>query len=131
MDWISAWISVSVFSSGASLPLGESSALKSDARVCTYSGGAEFSLSPAFCDERTFAVFPNIWTWTPVNTRRACDQRWTYVELPPLYVLTGLLAGDDNDELGNLASVHPVLELRHDLFDVRLDLVVGSNWVRQ
>jgi hypothetical protein len=46
-------------------------------------------------------------------------------------VLTSLLAGDDDDELGNLAPVHPVLELRHDLLDVRLDLVVGGNWMRQ
>jgi hypothetical protein len=88
-------------------------------------------LSPAFCDERSFAVFPNIWTWIRVNMRPTCGQMWAYIKLPPLYVLTGLLASDDDDELGNLAPVHPVLELRHDLLDVRLDLVVGGNWMRQ
>jgi hypothetical protein len=59
------------------------------------------------------------------------DQRGTYVELPPLYVLTALFAGDDDDEFGYFASVHPVLELRHDLLDIRLDLIIGSNCVCQ
>ena len=46
-------------------------------------------------------------------------------------MLAGFLAGDDNDELGDLATVHPLFELRHDLLDVRLDLVVGSHYVGQ
>lgn len=46
-------------------------------------------------------------------------------------MFAGLLAGDDNNELCNFAAVHPLLELGHDLFDVRLDLVVGSHCVRQ
>ena len=46
-------------------------------------------------------------------------------------MLAGLLAGNDNNELGDLAAVHPLFELRHDFLDVGLDLVIRSNWVRQ
>lgn len=45
-------------------------------------------------------------------------------------MLAGLFTGDDNDELGDLAAVHPLLELRHDFLDVCLDLVVGGHYMR-
>jgi len=51
----------------------------------------------------------------------------TCIELPALDVLACLFAGDDNDQLRDLAAVHPLFELRHDLFYVRLDLVVGGH----
>ena len=44
-------------------------------------------------------------------------------------MLAGLLAGNDNNELGDLAAVHPLFELRHDFLDVGLDLVIGSHCV--
>jgi hypothetical protein len=43
-------------------------------------------------------------------------------------MLARLFAGDDDDELGYLAAVHPLFELRHDLLDVGLDLVIGRDW---
>ena len=51
----------------------------------------------------------------------------TYVELPALDMLASLLACDDNNKLGDLAPIHPLLQLTHDLLDVRLDLVIGSH----
>ena len=41
-------------------------------------------------------------------------------------MLARFLACDDDDELGDLAAQHPLVELRHDLFDVGSHLVVGS-----
>ena len=49
------------------------------------------------------------------------------VELPPLDVLARVLVRDDDDKLRDLAADHPLVQLRHDLLDVRLDLVVGRN----
>ena len=51
----------------------------------------------------------------------------TYVELPPLDVLAGVLVRDDDDEARDLAADHPLVELRHDALDVGLDLVVGGD----
>lgn len=51
----------------------------------------------------------------------------TYVELPALDMLASLLARNDNDKLGDLAPIHPLLQLTHDLLDIRLDLVIGSH----
>jgi len=51
----------------------------------------------------------------------------TYVKLPALDMLASLLARNDNDKLGDLAPIHPLLQLTHDLLDVRLDLVIGSH----
>ena len=34
---------------------------------------------------------------------------------------------DDDDELGDLAADHPLVELGHDLFDVGLYLVIGRD----
>lgn len=42
-------------------------------------------------------------------------------------MLARVLVGDDDDELGDLATDHPAVELRHDLLDVGLDLVVGRH----
>lgn len=44
-------------------------------------------------------------------------------------MLAGFLAGNDNNELGDLAAVHPLFKLRHDLLDVGLDLVIGSHCI--
>lgn len=54
----------------------------------------------------------------------------TDVELPPLDVLARVLVGDDDDEPGYLAADHPLVELGHDLLDVRPDLVVGGDCER-
>jgi hypothetical protein len=51
----------------------------------------------------------------------------THIELPAFHVLASLFARDDYDKFGYLAAVHPFFQLGHDLFDVRLDLVVGGN----
>ena len=51
-----------------------------------------------------------------------------YIKLPPLDNLACILVGDDDDELGDLAADHPLVELAHDLFYVCLDLVVGGDW---
>jgi hypothetical protein len=51
----------------------------------------------------------------------------THVKLPSLYMLACLLARDYHHELGDLTAVHPLFELRHNLFDVRLDLVVSRD----
>jgi hypothetical protein len=51
----------------------------------------------------------------------------TYIELPAFDMLSGLFARDDDDKLRNLAAIHPLLQLAHDLLDVGLDLVIGSH----
>lgn len=51
----------------------------------------------------------------------------TYIELPTLDVLAGVLVGNDNDKLGDLAADHPLVKLGHDLLDVGLYLVVGRD----
>jgi hypothetical protein len=60
MDWISAWISVSVFSSGASVPLrlGQPTA-EVEWSTLTYSGAA-FSFSAVFFDDFAFAILLKI-----------------------------------------------------------------------
>jgi len=88
--------------------------------------GAEFSFPVGFFEELDLAFLLNIWTCE--SQRRRFDWGKTYIKLPPLDMLACLFAGDDNDELGYLASVHPLFELRHDLLDVGLDLVVGRDW---
>lgn len=42
-------------------------------------------------------------------------------------MFTGLLARDNYHKLRNLSSLHPFLQLGHDLLDVGFDLVVGRN----
>ena len=39
-------------------------------------------------------------------------------------MLSGLLARYDNDKLGDFATNHPFIELRHDLLDISLHLVI-------
>lgn len=51
----------------------------------------------------------------------------TYIELPPLNVIARVLIRDDNDQFGNLAAHHPLVELRHDLLDVGAHLIVGRD----
>lgn len=58
--------------------------------------------------------------------RRALPEH-LHVELPPLHILAGLLARDDNDEFRDLPARHPFVELGHDFLDVGLDLVVGGD----
>ena len=48
----------------------------------------------------------------------------TNIELPTFNVLACVLAGNNNDELGNLTTDHPFVELGHDLGDVCFDLVI-------
>lgn len=50
-----------------------------------------------------------------------------YVELPSLHMFAGLLARDNYHKLRDLSSLHPFLQLGHDLLDVGFDLVVGRN----
>lgn len=55
---------------------------------------------------------------------------WTCVKLPALDVLACVLVCDDDDELGDFAADHPLVELGHDLLDVGSYLVVGGDWGR-
>lgn len=48
----------------------------------------------------------------------------TYVELPALDVLACIFIRDHDDQLGDLAADHPLIQLGHDLLDIRSDLVV-------
>lgn len=57
---------------------------------------------------------------------READAR-TYIELPTLDMLSRVLVGNDDDELGYFAAHHPFIELAHDFLDVCLDLVVGRD----
>jgi hypothetical protein len=67
MDWISACISASVFSSGASLPLCQESALAVDATFSWPYSGAAFSFSDVFFDVLDFAFLPNICTYSRIS----------------------------------------------------------------
>lgn len=49
----------------------------------------------------------------------------TYIELPSLHMLPSIFACDHDDKFGYLAPNHPLVQLRHDLFYIRLDLVIG------
>lgn len=51
----------------------------------------------------------------------------SYIELPALDVLACVFICDDDDELGDLAADHPLIELGHDLLDVGLYLVIGRD----
>jgi hypothetical protein len=54
---------------------------------------------------------------------------YLYVELPPFHMLSSLLICNDHNEFRNFATQHPLVQLRHDLLDVGLHLVVGGNCV--
>lgn len=47
-----------------------------------------------------------------------------YVELPSLDRFAGFFACDDDDQFGDFAARHPLVELRHDFLDVGFHLVV-------
>lgn len=65
-----------------------------------------------------------IWTcWVLATFLPPLDE--TYVELPALHMFSCVLACYDYDELRDLPSDHPFVELGHDLLYVRFDLVVG------
>ena len=49
------------------------------------------------------------------------------IELPSFNVLASLFASYDNYELGDLATYHPLVKLRHNLLDVGFDLIVRSD----
>jgi len=88
---------------------------------------ALFSLSVAFFDDLLLAPFPDIWTWKRQLPNKCSISELLYIKLPPLYVLSCLLARDNNHEFRNLATIHPFFQLPHDLFDIRLDLIVGRD----
>ena len=45
-------------------------------------------------------------------------------------MLARVLVCDNDDELGDFAADHPLVELGHDLLDVGSYLVVGGDWGR-
>jgi hypothetical protein len=53
--------------------------------------------------------------------------RETHIKLPALDVLASVLVGNDDDELGDFAADHPLVELGHDLLDVGSYLVIGRD----
>lgn len=55
------------------------------------------------------------------------EEESAYVELPALDVLPCVFICNDDDELGDLSANHPLVELRHDLLDVSLYLVIGRD----
>lgn len=42
-------------------------------------------------------------------------------------MLSGLFVGDDNNQFRDFAPRHPFVQLRHDLLDIRLDLIIGRD----
>lgn len=54
----------------------------------------------------------------------------TYVKLPSFHVLASFPVGDDDDELGDLPTRHPLIQLRHDLLDICFHLVIGGHFGR-
>jgi hypothetical protein len=134
MAAISAWISCSVFSG----------TWVSAAVVELFSWSPPVGLVLDFED----LVGWKIWTWLMVveprmlasafllreglpsrDEKRGKKGGATYVELPPLNALACVLVGDDNDELGDLTTDHPLVQLRHDLLYVRLDLIIRRDYI--
>lgn len=127
MAAISDWISCSVFSVGGASAAGVEEA-------------EEFSW-PAAEEDGDFLDLEDLVGWKICT----CEERllvkswsvhmryeWeggetTYVKLPALDALAGVLVCDDNDELGDLAADHPLVELGHDFLYVGLDLVIGRD----
>ena len=54
----------------------------------------------------------------------------TYIELPALDVFAGILVRNDDDKLRYFTANHPFVELAHDFLNIRLDLVVGRDYLR-
>ncbi len=103
----------------------------------THSSGLAFSLSVDFLEAFPLLVVdlpPNICTCTDllaclVNQASGWEKDVnTYIKLPPLHMLARLLARDDDNQLRDLATEHPFVELRHDLLNVCFHLVVGRDF---
>lgn len=117
---MSVWISASDFSAGVSP-----------------SSGDEFSLSVVdfdffdlllslpkmftYCSLAAPSLFP-LYNLNYESARRL--MREPYVELPPLDMLSGLLACDDYHEFRDLGFLHPFAQLTHYLLDVCFYLVI-------
>lgn len=56
------------------------------------------------------------------------EEESAYIELPALDVFPCVFIRNDDDELGDLSANHPLVELRHDLLDVSLYLVIGRDF---
>ena len=50
-----------------------------------------------------------------------------YVKLPSLHVFSSLLVSYDNHKLRDLAADHPLIKLRHDLFNICPNLIIGRD----
>ena len=100
-------------------------------------GGRAFSLSVGLRfeeeedDLEILWVLLKIWTLSKAGMlvargreRKGERKAIGYIELPSFNVLAGFFVGDHDDELGDFAADHPFVELGHDFFDVRFDLVV-------
>ena len=59
-----------------------------------------------------------------------CLGRNAYIKLPSFHVFASLLVRNNHDKLRDLATHHPLVQLRHDLLDIGFDLVVGGNYSR-
>lgn len=87
--------------------------------------------SPRLCALAVFPEYLDLQYPVSLLNPYASHGRISYIELPPLHVLPGFLVCDDHNKFRDLAPHHPLIQLRHDLFDVGLDLVIRSNWARQ
>lgn len=43
-------------------------------------------------------------------------------------MFAGFLVGDDNNQFRDLSTRHPLIQLRHDLLDIGLHLIIGGHW---
>jgi hypothetical protein len=50
----------------------------------------------------------------------------SHIKLPSFNMLSGILACDNNHELGDLTPNHPVVYLAHDFLNIGFDLVIGG-----
>lgn len=83
--WISAWISLSVFSAWVAV------------------SGAEFSLSPEPLPRFFLPSSLKMLTYCRVSNGMIQHMTaWTHIELPSLHMLAGLLACHDDDKFGDL-----------------------------
>ncbi len=135
MAAISAWISASVLLSGGGCADPPAPAGDAFSWSCWPAAGFEADL-----EDLDFGGGWEIWTWWreicqyAVTKRASCarqerrrGEREANIKLPPLDVLARVLVGDYDDELGDFAADHPLVELGHDFLDVGLDLVVGGD----
>jgi hypothetical protein len=117
MALISSWISFSVFS------------VVEEGGAAAVLSGVAFSLSTGLLLLLLF-LLDLLNNWTCVQKLRkpalicANGDVEAYIELPPLDMFSGLFAGNYNHQLRDLAAQHPLVELRHDSFNICLDLIV-------